>query len=392
MDLEELQEATDELIAKANKDKRLVGLFTLYRAETPQLFIDIDRTKCESLGLNFDDVFNTLQVYMGGAYVNLFNKFGRTWQVNLLADQEFRTDEKYLGRLKIRNRDGKMVPLGTVAEVKRRDGPVMVMRYNMYTSAAVNGNPAPGVSSGEAIEIITKIANDLGVKFEWTEITYLQILAGSSAMFVFVLGSLLVFLVLSAQYESWSLPLAVILVVPMCLLCAVAGMLIVGLPVDIFVQIGFLVLVGLAAKNAILIVEFARQRQQEGLSARDAAVDAARVRLRPILMTSFAFILGVVPLVMGHGAGAEMRKSLGTAVLSGMIGVTFFGLILTPVFYAVIMGFAGGKSAVPELVEKGPHGDAPAGAAKAGGEKASDVITTPDGMHHRHAADVESKE
>jgi multidrug efflux pump subunit AcrB len=221
------------------------------------------------------------------------------------------------------------------------------MRYNMYLSAPINGNTAPGVSSGQGIEIMDGLAKQVNTAYEWTEVTYLQLQAGSAAVLAFVLGSLLVFLILSAQYESWSLPLAIILVVPMCLLCAVVGMLIVGLPVDIFVQIGLLVLVGLAAKNAILIVEFARQLQHEGKSRYDATVEACRLRLRPIIMTSFAFILGVVPLVLGEGAGAEMRRSLGTAVFSGMLGVTFFGIFLTPVFFYSIMAVTGVKPTPP---------------------------------------------
>ncbi len=233
-----------------------------------------------------------------------------------------------------------MVPLATLFARKNIGGPVMVMRYNMYTSSAVMGNPAPGTSSGEVMKIVENLADKQGATFEWTEIMYLQLLAGNVAIYVFAIGSALVFLVLAAKYESWRLPLAVILVVPMCLLCAVTGMLIASLPVDIFVQVGFLVLVGLAAKNAILIVEFAKQLHDEGKPLGEATVEAARLRLRPIVMTSFAFILGVVPLVLGTGAGAEMRNSLGTAVFSGMIGVTAFGILLTPVFFYVVMWIA----------------------------------------------------
>jgi multidrug efflux pump len=353
VDLTELQETTNELIAEGRKDPRLVGLFTMYSARSPQLYIDIDRTKCESLGVDLNDVFTTLQVYMGSAYVNLFNKFGRTWQVYVQADAPFRTEAKAVGKLKVRNKKGEMVPLDSVAAVRNIVGPVMVMRYNMYVSAPVNGNTAPGVSSGEAIRIMNDLTRKENIPAEWTEITFLQLQAGSAAIYAFILGTLLIFLVLSAQYESWSLPLAIILVVPMCLLAAVTGMLIVRLPVDIFVQIGFLVLVGLAAKNAILIVEFARQLQTEGRTAFDAAVESCRLRLRPIIMTSFAFILGVVPLVIGEGAGAEMRRSLGTAVFSGMIGVTLFGIFLTPVFYYAIMGRSG-KPAQPTPVPPSP--------------------------------------
>jgi multidrug efflux pump len=333
----ELQRSTDELVREANKDPRLVGVFSTYRAMTPQYFLDIDRTKCESLKVDVSEVFNTLQAYMGGLYVNLFNKFGRTWQVNVMADDEFRTQPEYLAQLKVRNQLGQMVPLATLAEIRDVGGPVMVTRYKMYPSASVNLSTAPRVSSGQVLTIIDDLAGKQGVPYEWTEIMYMQIIAGNVATFVFGLGTLLVYLVLAAKYESWRLPLAVILVVPMCLLCAVTGMLIMRLPVDIFVQIGFLVLVGMAAKNAVLIVEFAEQLRREGKSLDEAITESARLRFRPIIMTSFAFILGVVPLMLGHGAGAEMRRSLGTAVFSGMIGVTIFGVFLTPVFYFAIM-------------------------------------------------------
>ncbi len=337
IDLNELGAQTDELVAAANKDPRLQGVFTMFRANTPQIFLDVDRTKCESLGIPVSDVFNTLQVYMGGYFVNLFNAFGRTWQVNVLAEPEFRAQTDALKQLKIRNLLGEMVPLGTLFRDDVVGGPVMVMRYNMYASAPVIGNPAPTTSSGQVIEIMDDLAAKQGVAYEWTEIMYLQQLAGNAGLLIFGLGSALIFLVLAAKYESWKLPLAVILVVPMCLLCAVLGMLIARLPVDIFVQIGFLVLVGLAAKNAILIVEFAQQLVNEGKSLHEATVEASRLRVRPIVMTSFAFILGVVPLMFGTGAGAEMRRSLGTAVFSGMIGVTIFGVVLTPVFFYALV-------------------------------------------------------
>jgi multidrug efflux pump len=336
VDLQALQADVDNLVQAGNEDPRLVGLFTIYRANTPQVYLDIDRTKCESLDVEVPDAFNTLQVYMGGYFVNLFNKFGRTWQVNILADQAFRAQPEAIGNLKVRNKQGEMVPLGTLTEAIDAGGPVMVTRYNMYAAAPINGNTAPGVSSGESIEIMAGLAQQQGVAFEWTEITLMQILAGNTAIYVFALGTLLVFLILSAKYESWSLPMSVILVVPLCLLCSVVGMLIVGLPVDVFVQVGFLVLVGLAAKNAILVVEFAKQLQEGGKPAMEATVEASKQRLRPIIMTAFAFILGVVPLVLSEGAGAEMRSSLGTAVFSGMLGVTGFGIFLTPVFYYLI--------------------------------------------------------
>jgi len=299
-------------------------------------------------------------VYMGTYYVNLFNKFGRTWQVNLSADQKYRTDERYLKQLKVRNKLGTMVPRGAVATVKPITGPVMVMRYNMYTSAPINGAPAPGTSSGQAMEAMQEAANKANVTAEWTEIAYLEQQQGSAAILVFVLGTILIFLVLAAQYES--LPLAIILIAPMCILCAVTGMLIVHMPVDIFVQIGFLVLVGLAAKNAILIVQFARQLQHEGKSRFDAAVAASRLRLRPIVMTSFAFIAAMIPLMLGEGAGAEMRQSLGTAVFFGMIGVTLFGIFLTPVFYYGIMGLTGKRQPVPAAISPSPERDGKPGA------------------------------
>ncbi len=344
VDLEELQSSTDEFVREIGKDSRFVGAMTMFRANTPQLYIDIDRVKCESLQVPLQDVFTTLQVYMGGLYVNNFNQFGRTWQVRMQAEGSFRADSSEVGELKVRNRQGEMVPLGTLAQVRDVAGPVMVTRYNTYNSAAVNVVPHPAVSSGDSMGALETLASNLGLDYEWSEIAFLQRQEGSGALLVFGLATLLVFLVLAFKYESWSLPVAVILVVPMCILSAVAGMAIVQLPIDIFVQIGFLVLVGLACKNAILIVEFAKQLQDEGQGLYEAAVNASRLRFRPIVMTSFAFILGVVPLMIGHGAGAEMRKSLGTAVFSGMLGVTFFGVVLTPAFYYMIRRMTGGET------------------------------------------------
>lgn len=350
VDYRGLQDSVDEITRIGNQNPKLVGLFSSYRAETPQLFVDIDRVKCQSLGVKMEDAFSTLQVYMGGQYVNLFNKDGRTWQVNVMADQRFRAKVDAVRQLEVRNNKGEMVPLGTVASVENIGGPVMVTRYKLKNSAAVSGNPASGVSSGDAMVQVDELCRSVGASYEFTEIYYLQILAGNAAIYVFFLGTLLVYLVLAAKYESWSLPMSVIMVVPMCLLSAVTGMLIVHLPVDIFVQIGFLVLVGLAAKNAILIVEFAEQLRMEGKPMREAILDSCRLRFRPIVMTSFAFILGVVPLMIGHGAGAEMRRSLGTAVFAGMTGVTFFGVLLTPVFYFSIskmLGYDAPASAAP---------------------------------------------
>jgi multidrug efflux pump len=354
VDLAGLQTMTDQLVQKAAPDPHYAAVFTLYRAHTPQLFVDIDRAKVQSLQVPIQDVFTTLQVYMGGYYVNQFNKFGRTWQVNVQADPESRTSANILKQLYVRSApsqgQGQMVPLGTLLRAENSTGPLSVMRYNMYTSAAVNGVPAPGVSSGTIVQEMTKLAGELNVPFEWTEMTFLQVQAGNVAMLIFGMGTVLVYLVLAAKYESWRLPLAVILVVPMCLLAAVTGMAIAGLPIDIFVQIGFLVLVALACKNAILIVEFAQEQRRAGVELHEAAEQAARIRFRPIVMTSLAFIGGVFPLVVATGAGAEMRQSLGTAVFSGMIGVALFGVFLTPVFFFVLLWFSSGKQAAPPPV------------------------------------------
>jgi multidrug efflux pump len=286
---------------------------------------------------------------MGGFYVNQFNKFGRTWQVNIQAEPSTRTSPDILKQLYVRSSPSQgppqSVPLGTLLVAQDSTGPLSVMRYNMYTSAAVNGIPAPGVSSGTVVQEMTRLGRELDVPFEWTEMTYLQVQAGNVATLIFFLGTVLVYLVLAANYESWRLPLAVILVVPMCLLAAVTGMAIARLPIDIFVQIGLLVLIGLACKNAILIVEFAHDQQKQGLELHEATLGAARIRFRPIIMTSLAFIGGVFPLVIASGAGAEMRQSLGTAVFSGMIGVALFGIFLTPVFFYVLMWLGSRKRA-----------------------------------------------
>ena len=347
MDLAELQTMTDKLVQKANADPDFAGVFTLYRAHTPQIFVDIDRAKVQSLQVPVQNVFTTLQVYMGGYYVNQFNKFGRTWQVNIQADPGSRTSADTLKQLYVRSGQGQgqgqMIPLGTLLRASDSTGPVSVTRYNMYASATVNANPAPGVSSGTAVQETTRLARELDVPFEWTTVTFLQVQAGNVTLLIFGLATVLVYLVLAAKYESWRLPLAVILVVPMCLLAAVTGMAIVRLPVDIFVQIGFLVLVALACKNAILIVEVAHEQHQQGAELHEATRGAARTRFRPIIMTSLAFIGGVYPLVVATGAGAEMRRSLGTAVFSGMIGVTLFGIFLTPVFFFVLMRFGSHK-------------------------------------------------
>jgi multidrug efflux pump len=337
--LEMLQAEVDRLVDQGNRTPGLVGLMAMFRANTPQLFADIDRTNCKAMGVALDDVFEALQVFLGGYYVNDFNEFGRTWQVNLQADSRFRLHPEDVKRLKVRNAEGQMVPLGAVVQVRDTTGPQMITRYNNRPAAAVNGNWAPNMSSGEAIAAVQALAEknlSPGMDFEWTGLTFQQIAAGNTALFIFPLCVLFVFLTHSAEYESWTLPLAIVLIVPMSILCALAGVLWRGMDNNLFTQIGFVVLAGLACKNAVLIVEFAKQQQEQGLSTHDAALKASRLRLRPIMMTSMAFILGVVPLMLSSGAGAEMRRALGTAVFSGMLGVTFFGIFLTPVFYCLL--------------------------------------------------------
>ncbi|RAP57093.1 efflux RND transporter permease subunit [Oleiagrimonas sp. MCCC 1A03011] len=334
-----LYKQTQNLIAKSRKDPALAGLFSSFQVSVPQVDADVDREKAKAEGVSLTDAYQTMQAYLGSLYVNDFNRFGRTYPVNVSADPAFRhTPQDILG-LKTRNAQGQMVPLGSFVTVHRGSGPDRVQHYNGYPTAEINGGPAPGFSSGQAQAAMEKLAKDNlpnGMSFEWTELTYQQILAGNTAVLVFPLCVLLVFLVLSSLYESWSLPLAVISIVPMVLLSAIAGVWLSGGDNNIFTQIGLIVLVGLACKNAILIVEFARERQHEGMSRHEAVLQAAKLRLRPILMTSFAFIMGVVPLVTSHGAGAEMRHAMGVAVFSGMLGVTLFGLIYTPLFYVVI--------------------------------------------------------
>jgi multidrug efflux pump len=325
--------------------QKVSNLFTVFRANTPQLYVDLSRDQCETMGINPRDVFTTLQTYLGSFYVNDLNRFGRTWQVNVQAGGEFRNDPDRVRLLKVRNRKGEMVPLGAVLSIHEIGGPILITRYNMYPAAVVVGATRPGVSSGEGIAAMERLCNDTlssAMGFEWTEISFIQVDAARNVWnnLIFPLAVMFVFLVLAAQYESWALPLAVILVVPMCILGSLLGVLVTHTDVNIFTQIGFVVLVGLASKNAILIVEFAKHKHVNGLSREQATLDACRLRLRPILMTSFAFILGAVPLLVSTGAGAEMRKTLGTAVFSGMLGVTLFGIFLTPVFFYVIEGYA----------------------------------------------------
>lgn len=338
--LQALEDATSAVVGKANQQPGLRHVFSSFSNNTPALYIDIDREKARQMGVTLSDVFNTLTVNMGSVYVNEFNDFGRIWQVNIQSAGGFRRDATQLSYLKVRNSQGQTVPLASLIHVRPDSGPVFVMRYNDLNSAAIIGTPAPGYSSGQAISLMGQLCDQTlpqGMGYEWTNIAYQEVTAGNTGVLVFALAVVLIFLVLSAMYESWSLPLAIILVVPMCLLCSIAGLVwIARMPVDIFSQIGFVVLVALAAKNAILLVEFARDKRKGGATHREAILEACRVRLRPILMTSLAFILGVYPLVIATGAGWEMRRSLGTAVFSGMMGVTFFGIFLTPVFYFVI--------------------------------------------------------
>jgi multidrug efflux pump len=342
--LVELQKQVERLIARSRDSDKVENLFSVFRANVPQLYVDLNRDQCQTMGVNPRDVFSTLQIYLGSFYVNDFNRFGRTWQVNVQASGPFRDDPSKIKLLKVRNAQGDMVPLGAVLNVRDIGGPINIGRYNMYPAAAILGATKPGVSSGQGIEEMERLCAEVlapGMDFEWTEINYMEVDAAKNIWnrLIFPLAVVFVFLVLAAQYESWALPLAVILVVPMCILGSLTGVYVTGDDVNIFTQVGFVVLVGLASKNAILIVEFAKRKREAGLPRHEAALQACQLRLRPILMTSFAFILGVVPLLIGRGAGFEMRHTLGTAVFSGMLGVTLFGIFLTPVFFNVVEWF-----------------------------------------------------
>ena len=340
---QELQKATEDLIAAANKDPAISNVFTTYRATTPQLYANVDRVKASMLNVPIANVFEALQVNLGSAYVNDLNLFGRTFQVRVQSEGDFRTSSEDVVRLKARNANGKMVPLGSVVDMEWRSGPDRVVRYNMYPSAEVQGDVAAGRSSGEAMAAIERIAKEQlppGMTVAWTDIAYQQQLAGNTAAYIFPLCVLFVFLVHSAEYESWTLPLAIILIAPVCLPFALGGVLARGMDNNLITQIGFIVLIGLAAKNAVLIVEFSKHLEDHGVNRFKATVEACRLRLRPIMMTSFAFILGVLPLAIARGPGAEIRRVLGTAVFSGMLGVTIFGLFLTPAFYVVLRGLS----------------------------------------------------
>jgi multidrug efflux pump len=343
---EGLDEAAKAFLARAAQAPELARVFSGFQVNVPQLYADIDRTKARQLGVAVTDVFETLQIYLGSIYVNDFNKFGRVYSVRVQADAPFRARADDVGQLKVRSRTGEMVPLATLLHVRQSAGPERAMRYNGFLAADINGAPAPGYSTGQAQAAVARIAAETlpqGFSYEWTELTYQEILAGNSGLLVYPIAILLVFLVLAALYESLVLPLSIIMIVPMGLLAAITGVWISGGDNNIFTQIGLIVLVGLSAKNAILIVEFARELEFTGRTPVQAAVEASRLRLRPILMTSFAFIMGVVPLVTSSGAGAEMRQAMGVAVFAGMIGVTLFGIFLTPVFYVLLRGLTGNR-------------------------------------------------
>jgi hydrophobe/amphiphile efflux-1 (HAE1) family protein len=333
-----LQSAVNALVAAANQTPGLNRVFASYETATPQLYLDIDRTKVQLLGVNISDVFTALQTYLGAAYVNDFNLFGRTFRVTAQAESQYRLDSEDVLKIRVRNANGDTVPLGSFTTLKTTSGPFRVPRYNLYPAAEVDGSAADGYSQGQAIELMEKVAARVlpdGFGFEWTTLAFQQLRAGNTAIYAILLAVVFVFLVLAAQFESVTLPLAVILIVPMCLVAAIVGVVLRGQENNILTQVGFIVLIGLAAKNAILIVEFAKQLEDQGRNRFDAAVEAARLRFRPILMTSLAFIFGVSPLVWAIGAGAELRQSLGTTVFFGMIGVTFFGLIFTPAYYVI---------------------------------------------------------
>ncbi|WP_454850834.1 efflux RND transporter permease subunit [Rhizobium binxianense] len=330
-----------QLMGQAGRTEGLTGVFTTFSANSPQYFLEIDRDKARALNVPIPNIFDTLSINLGTSYVNDFNAFGRVYQVRAQADQQYRLDRDDILALKVRSATGALVPLGTLVEIRDTSGPSLVQRYNMYVSVPLQGNATPGYSTGSALDSMERLAKNLlpaGTTFEWTELAYQERNTGNTAVYIFALSVIFVFLALSAQYESWVLPLAIILIVPLAILAALLGVQLRGMDNNILTQIGLIVLIGLAAKNAILIVEFARQAEEEGKSAVEAAIEASHLRLRPILMTAFAFIFGVVPLMIATGPGAEMRQSLGTAVFSGMLGVTIFGLFLTPVFYVVLRG------------------------------------------------------
>ena len=373
--------AVKAFMAKAYQTPELAGMFTSWQVNVPQLFADIDRAKARQLGVKVTDVFDTMQVYLGSLYVNDFNKFGRTYTVRVQADAAYRARAEDIGLLKVRSATGEMVPLSALMKVQTGAGPERAMRYNGFLSADINGAAAAGFSSGQAQDAIERIAKETlppGIGYEWTELTYQEILAGNSALLIFPIAILLVFLVLAAQYESLTLPAAIVLIVPMGILAAMTGVWLTDGDNNVFTQIGLMVLVGLSAKNAILIVEFARELEFAGRTPVQAAIEASRLRLRPILMTSLAFVMGVLPLVLATGAGAEMRSAMGVAVFFGMIGVTAFGLFLTPVFYVLMRKLAGNRPLAH-------HGAAHAPVVNAGhGGGGASIQALPAAQHHSH--------
>jgi multidrug efflux pump subunit AcrB len=352
---EALAKATADLVAAANKTPGMVGVYTTYSAATPQIKVDLDRERAEMLGVPAQGINEAIEAYFGSAYINDFNILGRTYRVTAQADLPYRATAEDLSRLKTRNTDGEMVPIGSVTQLSDVLGAERVPRYNLYPATEISGDTLPGKGSAFATATMEELAKQVlppGIAFEWTDLTFQQTSAGNTGLLIFPLCVLFVYLVLAAQYGSWSLPLSILLIVPMCLLAAVAGLRLMGLEMNIMTQIGFVVLVGLAAKNAILIVEFAVQLEQEGKARLEAVTQACMLRLRPILMTSFAFILGVLPLVTTPGAGSEMRKAVGTSVFFGMIGVTLFGLLFTPVFYVFVRNLAQNKRSHAGLLTK----------------------------------------
>jgi hydrophobe/amphiphile efflux-1 (HAE1) family protein len=364
MPADEFARITQDFVAEANRTPGIVNVFTTFAAATPQIYVDVDRDKAQMMKVPVTNIFEAMRVFMGSAYVNDFNMFGRTYRVTAQADGDFRMDQESVSKIRVRSLEGHMVPLGSLVTFAEIAGPERVPRYNLFPSAEVQGAGAPGVSSGQALQIMRALAADKlppGISFEWTDLSYQEAKVGRTGYYIFMLSVLFVFLALSAQYESWSLPLAIMLIVPMCLFSAAFGVWLHGREINILTQVGFVVLIALAAKNAILIVEFARQLEEQGKDTISAAVEACRLRLRPILMTSLAFTLGVVPLYLATGAGAEMRIALGTAVFWGMIGVTLFGLIFTPVFYVVIRRLVGGKLApIGQVADPGRAAPQPA--------------------------------
>jgi HAE1 family hydrophobic/amphiphilic exporter-1 len=353
-----LARAAQDLIAAANAPGTgLVGTFTTFQTTTPQLYVDVDRDKAQMLRVPLSNIFEALRVYMGSAYVNDFNMFGRTYRVTAQADGQFRLDPENVTRIRVRSAEGQMVPLGSLVNFRQIAGPERVPRYNLFPTVEISGSGAPGVSSGQALERIERLARSIlpdGMGYELTDLSFQEKRAGRTGYYIFLLSVLFVFLALAAQYESWTLPLSIVLIVPMCLLSATFGVWLHGLDINILTQIGFVVLIGLAAKNAILIVEFARQQEDQGRDYVSASVEACRMRLRPIIMTSLAFTLGVLPLYYAIGAGSEMRQALGTAVFWGMIGVTTFGLVFTPVFYMVIRRLTGARRPASETTGHAP--------------------------------------